>query len=216
MAITAKDITTLREQTGAGMLDCKKALVECDGDMTKAADWLREQGITKAAKKASRIAAEGAVFLYNHMNGKIGVMMELNCETDFVAKNPDFQQLGHDLCLHIAANAPRYVSKEDIDATVIEKEREILRTQVINEGKPEAIADKIVAGKIEKFCQEICLLDQPFIKDQDSTVAQVLSNAVLSIGEKISIRRFERFVMGEGLEKRQDNLAEEVEKQIKG
>ena len=216
MAFTAKDITTLREQTGAGMLDCKNALTECNGDMAKAADWLREKGISKAAKKASRIAAEGAVFLYNHMNGKIGVMMELNCETDFVAKNPDFQQLGHDICLHIAANAPRYVSKEEVDASVIEKEREILRAQVINEGKPEKMADKIVDGKISKFYQDICLLEQAFVKDPSVTIAQLINNAILSIGEKISIRRFSRFVMGEGLEKRQDNLAEEVEKQIKG
>ena len=216
MAFTAKDITTLREQTGAGMLDCKNALTECNGDMAKAADWLREKGISKAAKKASRIAAEGAVFLYNHMNGKIGVMMELNCETDFVAKNPDFQQLGHDICLHIAANAPRYVSKEEVDASVVEKEREILRAQVINEGKPEKMADKIVDGKIKKFYQDICLLDQAFVKDPSVTIAQLINNAILSIGEKISIRRFSRFVMGEGLEKRQDNLAEEVEKQIKG
>ena len=216
MAFTAKDITTLREQTGAGMLDCKNALTECNGDMAKAADWLREKGILKAAKKSSRIAAEGSVFLYNHMNGKIGVMMELNCETDFVAKNPDFQQLGHDICLHIAANAPRYVSKDEVDSSVLEKEREILRAQVINEGKPEAIADKIVDGKISKFYQDICLLEQPFVKDPSLTVAQLVSNAVLKIGEKISVRRFSRFVMGEGLEKRQDDLAEEVEKQIKG
>ena len=151
MAYTVKDITTLREQTGAGMLDCKNALTECDGDMNKAADWLREKGIAKAAKKASRIAAEGSVFLYNHMNGKIGVMLELNCETDFVAKNDDFQALGHDLCLHIAANAPKYVGRTEVDASELEKEREILKAQIINEGKPEAMADKIVDGKIGKF-----------------------------------------------------------------
>ena len=216
MAFTAKDITTLREQTGAGMLDCKNALTECNGDMAKAADWLREKGISKAAKKASRIAAEGAVFLYNHMNGKIGVMMELNCETDFVAKNPDFQQLGHDICLHIAANAPRYVSKEEVDASVVEKEREILRAQVINEGKPEAMADKIVDGKIKKFYQDICLLDQAFVKDPSITISQLINNAILSIGEKISIRRFVRFQMGEGLEKRKDDFAEEVKRQAAG
>ena len=216
MAYTVKDITTLREQTGAGMLDCKNALTECDGDMNKAADWLREKGIAKAAKKASRIAAEGSVFLYNHMNGKIGVMLELNCETDFVAKNEDFQALGHDLCLHIAANAPKYVSRTEVDASELDKEREILKAQIINEGKPEAMADKIVDGKIGKFYKEICLLEQPFVKNPDITVEQLINDSVVKIGEKISIRRFARFVMGEGLEKRNDNLAEEVDKQIKG
>lgn len=216
MAFTAKDITTLREQTGAGMLDCKNALTECNGDMNKAADWLREKGIAKAAKKASRIAAEGSVFLYNHMNGKIGVMLELNCETDFVAKNPDFQELGHDICLHIAANAPKYVGKEDVEASDLEKEREILKAQVINEGKPEAMADKIVDGKISKYYKDVCLLEQPFVKNPDITVAQLISDSILKIGEKITVRRFARFVMGEGLEKRNDNLAEEVEKQMKG
>ena len=213
MAFTAKDITTLREQTGAGMLDCKNALTECNGDMNKAADWLREKGIAKAAKKASRVAAEGSVFLYNHMNGKIGVMLELNCESDFVARNPDFQQLGHDLCLHVAANAPKYVSKEEVDDAELQKEREILRTQVINEGKPEAMADKIVDGKINKYYKDVCLLEQDFVKDPSMTVATLMSNAVLKIGEKLSVRRFVRYVMGEGLEKRQDNLAEEVAKQ---
>ena len=216
MAYTVKDITTLREQTGAGMLDCKNALTECDGDMNKAADWLREKGIAKAAKKASRIAAEGSVFLYNHMNGKIGVMLELNCETDFVAKNDDFQALGHDLCLHIAANAPKYVGRNEVDASELEKEREILKAQIINEGKPEAMADKIVDGKIGKFYKEICLLEQPFVKNPDITVEQLINDSVVKIGEKISIRRFARFVMGEGLEKRNDNLAEEVDKQING
>ena len=216
MAFTAKDITTLREQTGAGMLDCKNALTECNGDMNKAADWLREKGIAKAAKKASRIAAEGSVFLYNHMNGKIGVMLELNCETDFVAKNPDFQELGHDICLHIAASAPRFVSKEEVDDSTLTKEREILRAQVINEGKPEAMADRIVDGKISKFYKEVCLLEQDFVKNPDITVAQLISDAILKIGEKISVRRFVRYVMGEGLEKRKDDLAEEVKKQIEG
>ena len=216
MAFTVKDITTLREQTGAGMLDCKNALTECDGDMNKAADWLREKGIAKAAKKASRIAAEGSVFLYNHMNGKIGVMLELNCETDFVAKNEDFKALGHDLCLHIAANAPKYVGRSEVDASELEKEREILKAQIINEGKPEAMADKIVDGKIGKFYKEICLLEQPFVKNPDITVEQLINDSVVKIGEKISIRRFARFVMGEGLEKRNDNLAEEVDKQING
>ena len=211
----SEDIKTLREQTGAGMLDCKKALEQNNGDMDKAADWLREQGIAKAAKKQSRIAAEGSVFLYNHMNGKIGVMLELNCESDFVAKNEDFQALGHDICLHIAANAPKYVRREEVEASDLEKEREILKAQVINEGKPEAMADKIVDGKISKFYKEVCLLEQPFVKNPDITIEQLINDSILKIGEKITIRRFARFVMGEGLEKKNENFAEEIDKQMK-
>ena len=209
------DIKTLREQTGAGMLDCKKALEQNGGNMDKAADWLREQGISKAAKKASRIAAEGSVFLYNHMNGKIGVMLELNCESDFVAKNEDFQALGHDICLHIAANAPKYVRREEVDGSELEKEREILKAQVINEGKPEAMADKIVDGKIKKYYKDVCLVEQDFVKNPDITVEQLVNEAILKIGEKITIRRFARFVMGEGLEKKNENFAEEIDKQMK-
>ena len=211
----SEDIKTLREQTGAGMLDCKKALEQNGGDMDKAADWLREQGIAKAAKKQSRIAAEGSVFLYNHMNGKIGVMLELNCESDFVAKNEDFQTLGHDICLHIAANAPKYVRREEVDSADLEKEREILRAQVINEGKPEAMADKIVDGKIKKFYKDVCLVEQDFVKNPDITIEQLINDAILKIGEKITIRRFARFVMGEGLEKKNENFAEEIDKQMK-
>jgi elongation factor Ts len=214
MSLT-EDIKTLREQTGAGMLDCKKALEQNNGDMDKAADWLREQGISKAAKKASRIAAEGSVFLYNHMNGKIGVMLELNCESDFVAKNEDFQALGHDICLHIAANAPKYVRREEVDGSELEKEREILKAQVINEGKPEAMADKIVDGKIKKYYKDVCLVEQDFVKNPDITVEQLVNEAILKIGEKITVRRFARFVMGEGLEKKNENFAEEIDKQMK-
>ena len=211
----SEDIKTLREQTGAGMLDCKKALEQNGGNMDKAADWLREQGIAKAAKKQSRIAAEGSVFLYNHMNGKIGVMLELNCESDFVAKNDDFQALGHDICLHIAANAPKYVRREEVESADLDKEKEILRAQVINEGKPEAMADKIVEGKIKKYYKEVCLVEQDFVKNPDITVEQLVNEAILKIGEKITIRRFARFVMGEGLEKKNENFAEEIDKQIK-
>lgn len=211
----SEDIKTLREQTGAGMLDCKKALEQNGGNMDKAADWLREQGIAKAAKKQSRIAAEGSVFLYNHMNGKIGVMLELNCESDFVAKNDDFQALGHDICLHIAANAPKYVRREEVDASDLDKEKEILRAQVINEGKPEAMADKIVEGKIKKYYKDVCLVEQDFVKNPDITVEQLVNDAILRIGEKITIRRFARFVMGEGLEKKNENFAEEIDKQMK-
>ncbi len=209
----SEDIKTLREQTGAGMLDCKKALEQNDGNMDKAADWLREQGIAKAAKKQSRIAAEGSVFLYNHMNGKIGVMLELNCESDFVAKNEDFQELGHDICLHIAANAPKYVSRDEVDSSELEKEREILKAQVINEGKPEAMADKIVDGKIGKYYKDVCLLEQAFVKNPDITVEQLVNNAILKIGEKITVRRFTRYAMGEGLQKKNENFAEEIKKQ---
>ena len=211
----SEDIKTLREQTGAGMLDCKKALEQNGGNMDKAADWLREQGIAKAAKKQSRIAAEGSVFLYNHMNGKIGVMLELNCESDIVAKNDDFQALGHDICLHIAANAPKYVRREEVDASDLDKEKEILRAQVINEGKPEAMADKIVEGKIKKYYKDVCLVEQDFVKNPDITVEQLVNDAILRIGEKITIRRFARFVMGEGLEKKNENFAEEIDKQMK-
>lgn len=211
----SEDIKTLREQTGAGMLDCKKALEQNGGNMDKAADWLREQGIAKAAKKQSRIAAEGSVFLYNHMNGKIGVMLEINCESDFVAKNDDFQALGHDICLHIAANAPKYVRREEVDASDLDKEKEILRAQVINEGKPEAMADKIVEGKIKKYYKDVCLVEQDFVKNPDITVEQLVNDAILKIGEKITIRRFARFVMGEGLEKKNENFAEEIDKQMK-
>ena len=211
----SEDIKTLREQTGAGMLDCKKALEQNGGNMDKAADWLREQGIAKAAKKQSRIAAEGSVFLYNHMNGKIGVMLEINCESDFVAKNEEFQALGHDICLHIAANAPKYVRREEVDASDLDKEKEILRAQVINEGKPEAMADKIVEGKIKKYYKDVCLVEQDFVKNPDITVEQLVNDAILKIGEKITIRRFARFVMGEGLEKKNENFAEEIDKQMK-
>ena len=211
----SEDIKTLREQTGAGMLECKKALEQNDGNMDKAADWLREQGIAKAAKKQSRIAAEGSVFLYNHMNGKIGVMLELNCESDFVAKNEDFQALGHDICLHIAANAPKYVRREEVDASDLDKEKEILRAQVINEGKPEAMADKIVEGKIKKYYKDVCLVEQDYVKNPDITIEQLINEAILKIGEKITIRRFASFVMGEGLEKKNENFAEEIDKQIK-
>ena len=211
----SEDIKTLREQTGAGMLDCKKALEQNGGNMDKAADWLREQGIAKAAKKQSRIAAEGSVFLYNHMNGKIGVMLEINCESDFVAKNDDFQALGHDICLHIAANAPKYVRREEVDASDLDKEKEILRAQVINEGKPEAMADKIVEGKNKKYYKDVCLVEQDFVKNPDITVEQLVNDAILKIGEKITIRRFARFVMGEGLEKKNENFAEEIDKQMK-
>jgi len=213
MAFTAKDVVELREKTGVGMLDCKKALTESNGDMEKAIQYLREKGIAAAAKKQSRIAAEGAVFSYIHMGGKIGVLLEINCETDFVAKSDDFQALGHDIAMHIAAAAPKYVSTQEVDTTELDKEREILKTQALNEGKPENVAEKMVEGRIKKYFKEVCLLEQEFVKDPSKTIAGLVSDATIKIGEKISVRRFVRYQMGEGLEKRKDDFAEEVKKQ---
>ena len=212
MAFTTKDVVALREKSGAGMLDCKNALNECDGDIEKALEYLRKKGIASAAKKASRVAAEGAVFSYIHMAGKIGVMLELNCETDFVAKGEAFQALGHDICLQIAAAAPMYVSREEVDASHLAKEQEILRAQAINEGKPEAVVEKMLTGRINKFYKEVCLLDQEYVKDSSKTIQTVINEAIATIGEIISVRRFVRYVMGEGLQKKVDNLADEVAK----
>jgi elongation factor Ts len=209
---TAKDVMTLRELTGAGMMDCKKALTECEGNMEKAADYLREKSLASNAKKAGRIAAEGIVDAYVHMGGKIGVLIEVNCETDFVAKTNEFKTLVHDIAMQIAAAKPTCIRKEDVDQVEIEKEKEILRAQALNEPKPKpaAIIEKMVEGRIEKYYKEVCLLEQPFVKDPDQTVQQLVNAASAKIGEKISVRRFVRYEMGEGLEKRQDNFAEEV------
>lgn len=216
MAFTAKDVVDLREKTGAGMLDCKKALSECNGDMAKAVDYLREKGIAAVAKRQGRIAAEGAVFSYIHMNGTIGVLLEVNCETDFVAKSPAFQELGHDIAIHIAAANPKYVKIEEVDTTELEKEKEILKAQALNEGKPAAVVDKMVEGRIKKFYKEVCLLEQEYVKDPSKTISQLIADATNKIGEKISIRRFVRFQMGEGLEKRKDDFVEEVQRQAAG
>ena len=216
MSFTAKDVAELRAKTNAGMMDCKKALVECDGDFEKAIVWLREKGIAAASKKQSRIASEGIVTSYIHMGGKIGVLVEINCETDFVAKTDAFKEIGHDVDLQIAASAPKYVRVEEVPTEELEKEKEILRNQALNEGKPVAIVDKMVEGRVKKYYQDVCLLEQTFVKDPSLTIQQYINEKILQIGEKISIRRFARFEMGEGLEKRHDNLAEEVEKQMKG
>ena len=216
MSFTAKDVAELRAKTNAGMMDCKKALVECDGDFEKAIVWLREKGIAAASKKQSRIASEGIVTSYIHMGGKIGVLVEKNCETDFVAKTDAFKEIGHDVALQIAASAPKYVRVEEVPTEELEKEKEILRNQALNEGKPVAIVDKMVEGRVKKYYQDVCLLEQTFVKDPSLTIQQYINEKILQIGEKISIRRFARFEMGEGLEKRHDNLAEEVEKQMKG
>ena len=212
---TAQDIVKLREKTGAGMMDCKNALKECDGNMDKAIDYLREKGIAKAAKKADRIAAEGLVESYIHMGGKIGVLVEVNCETDFVARSDNFKALVKDIAMQIAAQSPKCVRREEANMADVDKEREILRAEVLNEGKPAAVVDSIVEGKINKYYSEICLMEQPFIKDPSKTITDVINEAILSIGEKITVRRFVRYEMGEGLEKRQDNFAEEVMSQMK-
>ncbi len=214
MSFTAQDVKTLRERTGAGMMDCKNALVECDGDMEKAVDYLREKGIAKAAKKAGRIAAEGIVDSYIHMGGRVGVLLEVNCETDFVANGELFRALVHDIALQIAAANPQYVKKEDVPEDVLEKEKDILRAQALEEGKPANIIDRMVEGRIKTFYEENCLLDQKFVKDPSKTVDQVVIEATAQIGEKISVRRFVRYEMGEGLEKKNEDLAAEVEKQV--
>jgi len=214
MDITAGMVKELREMTGCGMMDCKRALVECNGDMDKAVEYLREKGLAAAAKKAGRIAAEGIVDSYIHGGGRIGVLVEVNIETDFAAKNAEFRALVKDIAMQVAASNPLYVAREDIPPEVVEKEKEILKAQAINEGKPENIAEKMVAGRIEKYYKQVCLLEQPFIKDTDKTVQDVINEKIATIGEKISVRRFTRYEMGEGLKRREDNFAEEVMKQV--
>lgn len=199
--ITPGQVKELRERTGAGVMDCKKALSETNGDMEKAIVLLREKGLAKAAKKASRVAAEGIVDSYIHGNGRIGVLVEVNCETDFVAKNQEFRNLVKDIAMQIAAANPKYISREDVPSEVLEKEREILKAQAMNEGKPEHIAEKIVEGRIEKFYEENCLLDQPFIKDPDKKVSQVIMEKIAIIGENITVGRFARFEKGEAVAK---------------
>lgn len=211
--ISASDVKTLRERSGAGMMDCKNALSEANGDMEKASELLREKGLAAAVKKAGRIAAEGTVGSYIHMGGKIGVLVEVNCETDFVAKTDAFQAFVKDVAMHIAAANPLYVSEAEIEPAVLEKEKEILTAQSLNEGKPANVVEKMVEGRIKKFKKEICLLDQPFVKDPDRTVQDLVNDQVATIGEKISIRRFARFEMGEGLEKREDDFQKEVMEQ---
>ena len=211
---TAQDVSKLRATTGAGMMDCKKALTETNGNFDEAIKYLREKGMAAAAKKADRIAAEGVVGSYIHMGGKIGVLVEVNCETDFVAKSDAFQNLVKDIAMQIAASNPKYIRREEVPAEVVESEKAIALSQAINEGKKPEFADRIVNGRIEKFYKEVCLMEQEFIKDPSKDVTQVLNEAVLSIGEKLNVRRFVRYEMGEGLEKRQDNLAEEVAKMM--
>ena len=214
-AITAAMVKELRERTQAGMMDCKKALNETDGDMEKAIAYLREKGLAAAAKKAGRVAAEGAVESYIHMGGKIGVLVEVNCETDFVAKTDTFKNLCHDVALQIAAANPLYISKEDVPAAALEAEKEILRAQALNEGKPEKIVDKMVEGRISKYYTENCLLEQAFVKNPDITVGTLVNEATLASGEKITVRRFVRYQCGEGIEKKESNLAAEIAEMTK-
>ncbi|WAH35379.1 translation elongation factor Ts [Alicyclobacillus dauci] len=213
--VTAAMVKELREKTGAGMMDCKKALTEAEGDMERAQEVLRERGLASAAKKAGRVAAEGLVESYIHAGGRIGVLVEVNCETDFVAKNEDFRSFVKDIAMHIAAAAPQYVRREEVPAEVVEKEKEILRNQTLNEGKPANIVDKIVEGRIDKFFKDICLLEQQFVKDTDKTIDTLLREKIATIGENISIRRFARYVVGEGIEKEETNFADEVMAQIR-
>ncbi|HHY42292.1 MAG TPA: translation elongation factor Ts [Thermoanaerobacterales bacterium] len=195
--ISPEQVKELREKTGAGIMDCKKALVETNGDMEKAIIILREKGLAKAATKQSRAVSEGIIESYVHGNGRIGVLVEVNCETDFVARNEEFKSLAKDIAMQVAASNPKYLSRDDVPPEVLEKEKEILRAQALNEGKPEKIVDKIVEGRIEKFYEENCLLEQPFIKDPDKKVSELIMEKIAVIGENITVSRFVRFERGQ-------------------
>lgn len=208
--ITAALVKELRERTGAGMMDCKKALTETAGDVDKAIDFLREKGLAAAAKKAGRVAAEGLVESYIHGGGRIGVLVEVNCETDFVAKTDAFKELVKDIAMHIAAANPAYLKKEEVPTAELEHEQAVLAEQARNEGKPEKIIEKMVSGRIEKYYKEVCLMEQTFVKDPDKTISDLITESIAKIGENISIRRFARYQLGEGIEKKEENFAEEV------
>ena len=210
MEVTTALVKELRERTQAGMMDCKKALLATDGNIEKAVEYLREKGLSAAVKKAGRVASEGMVDSYIHMGGKIGVLVEINCETDFVAKTDTFKALVHDVALQIAASNPLFISKDEVPTANLEKEREILRAQALNEGKPEKIVERMVDGRIEKYYKEVCLLEQPFVKNPDITVQDLVNEATLASGEKIAIRRFTRYKLGEGIEKKVSDLASEI------
>jgi len=213
MEVTATLIKDLRERTGAGMVDCKNALTEVAGDMDKAIDYLRIKGLAKAAKRAGREATEGAVVSYIHAGGRIGVLVEVNCETDFVARNEDFQAFTRDVAMQIAAMGPQFVRKEEVNEDVVAREREVLLAKAKESGKPEPVIAKMVDGQISKWMKEICLLDQSFVKDPDKTIEQLQQELIAKIGENIKVRRFVRFELGEGLEKKKDDFAAEVAKQ---
>jgi elongation factor Ts len=210
MAVTAAMVKEVRERSGAGMLDCKKALDETNGDIDKSLDLLREKGLSAAANKAGRIATEVAVGSYIHAGGRIGVLVEVNCETDFVAKTDEFKEFVKDIAMQISASNPRYVRREEVPQGDLDKEREILKQQALNEGKPEKIVEKMVEGRLAKYYEEFCLMEQAFIKDPDKTISALLNEKISKIGENITIRRFQRFELGEGLEKKADNFVEEV------
>lgn len=197
MPVSADLVKKLREKTGTGMMDCKKALEEAGGDMDKAIDYLRKQGMAQAAKKASRVAKEGIIYSYIHPGDKLGVLLELNCETDFVARTDDFRLLAKDVSMQIAATNPLVVTRSELKPEILEKEKEIYRTQAKNEGKPDKIIEKIVDGKLEKYFQEICLLEQPFVKDQDRSVKDRIEETIAKLGENIGVKRFIRFRLGE-------------------
>lgn len=214
MDITAQMVKALRDKTGAGMSDCKSALVEAEGNEDKAVEVLRKKGLAQAAKRAGRIAAEGVVGSYIHMGGKVGVLVEINCETDFVARTDAFQQFVKDVAMHICASEPRFVTKDEVPAAEVEKEREIAQSQATadpkNANKPANIIEKMVEGRIAKFFTEAVLLEQPFVKDQSITVGELVAKLTAETGEKVSVRRFTRYKMGEGLEKRTEDFAAEV------
>jgi len=216
MQVTPQLVKELRERTGAGMMDCKRALVDTEGDVEKAIDLLRKQGMATAAKKAGRIAAEGIVGSYIHGGGRIGVLLEVNCETDFVARTDDFQALVKDLAMHIAAADPRVVGRDEVTDDILESERAIYREQAIESGKPENVVDRIVEGKIEKFYSESVLMEQAFIKNPDVTVQEMVTAVVAKLGENIQVRRFARFKVGEGVEKPAVDFAAEIKAQVAG
>lgn len=210
MSITANLVKELRDKTSAGMMDCKKALEETKGDFEKAVDWLRAKGLGKAAKKAGRVAAEGLVTSYIHAGGRIGVLLEVNSETDFVARNDDFQNFTRDIAMHIAALGPQHVSQDEIPQESRDKERAVLKAKAIEEGKKPEMLDKILDGQIKKWASEICLVDQKFVKNPDKTVGEMLQELIAKIGENLVIRRFVRFELGEGIEKKKEDFAAEV------
>lgn len=212
--ISATQVKELRERTGAGMMDCKRALTEVEGVMEKAIDYLREKGLAAAAKKEGRIAAEGIVEAYIHGGGRIGVLLEINCETDFVAKTDEFKLFARDIALHIAAAKPTYLVKQDVPEAILEHEKNVLKAQALNEGKPEKIIDKMVEGRIEKYYKEVCLMEQAFVKDPDKSINDLVLEKTAKIGERIVVRRFTRYEMGEGIEKRQEDFAAEVMKEV--
>ncbi|HEY0094253.1 MAG TPA: translation elongation factor Ts [Archangium sp.] len=211
--VSASMVKELREKTGAGMMDCKKALNETGGDFAKAEEWLRKKGIAKAGSKEGRVAAEGVIGTYIH-GGRIGVIVEVNCETDFVARNTDFQDLVKDVAMQIAAAGPKYVRREEVPTELLEKEKEIQRALLKQQNKPEAMWDKILVGKVEKYFEQVCLVDQLWVKDDKKKVGEMITERAAKIGEKVAVRRFVRYEVGEGIEKKKDDLAAEVAKTL--